>query len=449
MSTRLFLVIVCCISASLCTFSQNKNPADTVQYLNLDQCIVYALQHQPALMQSSINISIARKTNAISLSAWLPQIDFSGNLMHYDPLPTTFSANPANPNGPLVPGHSGIVNSFNPQVTATQAIINPDVLYAARSAHLYVQEAQQSNDSTKINLIATVSKSFYNLLLTLAQMNVLKDDTTRLGKTLRDAYHQYVSGIVDKTDYKEASISLNNSKALLKQATESVRPLYASLKQVMGFPPEKEFSVSYDTMKMQQKIAFDTTQQLQFEKRIEYQQIQTIKKLQQQTVQYYRSQYLPSLSAFYNYTLEYENNNFSSLLNQAYPYSYLGASVSIPLFTGLRQHESVQKAKLQMQKINWAEVDLKSRIYSEYTAALATYKSNLYNLNELRDNMAMAKEVYGIVSLQYKEGLIAYLNVITAESNLISSEISYLNALFQVLVSKVDLEKAMGITLPK
>jgi outer membrane protein TolC len=171
--------------------------------------------------------------------------------------------------------------------------------------------------------------------------------------------------------------------------------------------------------------------------------------LQQQTVQYYRSQYLPALSAFYNYVYEYENNNFSSLLNQAYPYSYLGASVNIPLFTGLRQHESVQKAKLQVQKIDWAVVDLKSRIYSEYTAALATYKSNLYNLNVLRDNMAMAKDVYGVVSLQYKQGLIAYLNVITAESNLISSEISYLNALFQVLSSKVDLEKAMGNTLSK
>jgi outer membrane protein TolC len=58
--------------------------------------------------------------------------------------------------------------------------------------------------------------------------------------------------------------------------------------------------------------------------------------------------------------------------------------------------------------------------------------------------MAMAKDVYGVVSLQYKQGFVAYLNVITAESNLISSEISYLNALFQVLSSKIDLEKAMG-----
>jgi outer membrane protein TolC len=108
--------------------------------------------------------------------------------------------------------------------------------------------------------------------------------------------------------------------------------------------------------------------------------------------------------------------------------------------------ESIQRAKLQGQQIDWAVVGLKSHIYSEYTDALATYKSNLYDLNVLRDNVAMAKDVYGVVSLQYKQGLIAYLNVITAESNLISSEISYLNALFQLLSSKVDLEKAMGST---
>jgi outer membrane protein TolC len=106
--------------------------------------------------------------------------------------------------------------------------------------------------------------------------------------------------------------------------------------------------------------------------------------------------------------------------------------------------ESIQRAKLQGQQIDLAIVGLKSHIYSEYTEALANYKSNLYDLNVLRENVAMAKDVYGVVSLQYKQGLIEYLNVITAESNLISSEISYLNALFQVLLSKVDLEKAMG-----
>ncbi len=61
-----------------------------------------------------------------------------------------------------------------------------------------------------------------------------------------------------------------------------------------------------------------------------------------------------------------------------------------------------------------------------------------------RTNVSLAKDVYGVVSLQYRQGIVPYLNVITADDNLVSSEISYINTLFQVLLSKVELEKAMG-----
>jgi outer membrane protein TolC len=56
----------------------------------------------------------------------------------------------------------------------------------------------------------------------------------------------------------------------------------------------------------------------------------------------------------------------------------------------------------------------------------------------------MAREVYNIVMLQYREGVKAYLDVIVAESDLQTSEINYLNALFQLLESKIDLERALG-----
>jgi multidrug efflux system outer membrane protein len=63
----------------------------------------------------------------------------------------------------------------------------------------------------------------------------------------------------------------------------------------------------------------------------------------------------------------------------------------------------------------------------------------------MKDNENLARKVYFIVDLQYKQGVVAYLNVITAESNLITAEIGYTNALFQLLSSKIDLERAMGI----
>ncbi|MES1249406.1 MAG: TolC family protein, partial [Chitinophaga rupis] len=136
---------------------------------------------------------------------------------------------------------------------------------------------------------------------------------------------------------------------------------------------------------------------------------------------------------------------FGSLFSNAYPYSYVGLSVSMPIFTGFARTQSLHRARLQGQLLDWSEVSLKSQIYSEYTSALAAYKSNLYDLGSQRDNVDLARRTYAIVALQYQQGVVAYLNVITAESNLITSEIGYLNALFQLLSSKIDLEKSIGV----
>jgi len=432
--------------ASLKITAQNKNQTDTIPSLNLDQCLVYALQHQPGVLQSDIGISIAKKTNEINLSGWLPQVNAGADFYHYIELPTGFTVNAE---GAPVTVKTGITNTLTPQITATETIFSPGLLYAAKSAHLLVEQAMQANDSSKIGIISTVSTGFYTLLNTLEQINVLKEDTAEFHKNLLDAYHQYIGGIVDKTDYEEAQITLNNSKAQLKQAVENVVPQYSSLKQQMGFPPEKNFNVSFDTAQMMHEISIDTTQQLQYKNRIEYQLLETAKNIQQQNLDYYRYNFLPTLSAFYTYNQEYENNNFSDLFNQAYPYSYIGASITIPLFTGFARLENVQKAKLQRQIIDLSEINLKSVIYTQYATALANYKSNLYNFYVLRQNKSMAKDVYIVVSLQYRQGIVPYLNVITAEDNLISSEINYINALFQVLLSKIELEKAMGNINPK
>ncbi|WP_114940672.1 TolC family protein [Mucilaginibacter endophyticus] len=421
------------------------------EYLTLKQCIDYALVHQPALNKALINTDITRTTNSINLAAWLPQVNANGNLIHYiQQSNSNISTGVGTSTGSTTTGsgtgtvRSSYSNTFIPELAVSQAILSPGLLYAAKSAPLLVKQAQQVTDSTKIFLVSAVSKSFYNVLLTLQQINVLKEDTARLGKNLRDAYHQYKGGIVDETDYLQATITLNNSVAQLKQANENIIPQYAALKQLMGYEPEKNFNVSIDTVQMMADIQIDTTRQLEYEKRIEYKQIQTRKDLQSQLTSYYKYAYLPTISGFFNYSLQYANNNFSNLFSRSYPSSIVGVSLSIPIFTGFARLHNVHKSQLQEQIVHWDEVDLKSQLYKEYTSRLAGYKSNLFGFNVQRKNVAMARRVYFVVNLQYKQGVVAYLNVITAESNLITAEINYTNSLFQLLSSKIDLEKAMG-----
>ena len=443
-AVRLSLLSILLITFSIRGSAQSNAPAgNSVQTFTLAECIDYALKNQPGIRQAMIGASITKTTNYINISGWLPQVNGTVGFAYLPQPPVSLIVNPAN--GSLVAERSAIVSNFIPGINASQAIFTPTLLYSALSAHLYTKAAGQIIDSSKINVTVSVCKAFYNLLLNLQEIDVLRADTVMLARSVKDAYHQYVGGIVDITDYQEATITFNNSLSQLKQVEGNVVPYYAALKQAMGYQPQSNFNVSYDTAQMMKDIVLDTTQQLQFDKRIEFQQLQTARALQHKLTNYYEFNFLPSLSAYANYNYEYESNKLDALLQTAYPNSVVGLSLNLPLFTGFSRIANVHRAKLQEKLFDWSEQNLKSAIYTQYSQSIANYNSNLFNLHAQQENSAMAKKVFNIVEMQYKQGIVPYLNVITAQSNLIASEIGYINALFQVLSSKVDAEQAMGL----
>ena len=173
--------------------------------------------------------------------------------------------------------------------------------------------------------------------------------------------------------------------------------------------------------------------------------LQTSKSLENLNVKYYRWGWLPSLSAVGDYSLNYLSTRFSNLYNTDYPTLYAGVTLNFPIFQGTKRLQNLAKAKLQVQRTDLDLVNSQNTINAEYVQALGSYKSNYTNWQLLDQNVGLAKDVYKVVSLQYREGIKTYLDVITAQSELRTAELNYYNALFQLLSSKIDLEKALGI----
>jgi len=88
--------------------------------------------------------------------------------------------------------------------------------------------------------------------------------------------------------------------------------------------------------------------------------------------------------------------------------------------------------------------NIKRQINTEYTQALASYKSylNAYRLD--KENIKTATNIFNIIKSQYNQGIKTYLDVIVAETDLRTAELNYLDALFQVLSSTLDVKKALG-----
>jgi outer membrane protein TolC len=289
-----------------------------------------------------------------------------------------------------------------------------------------------------------VSKAFYDVLLTRQQVSVLDEDISRLQKSLLDAISQYQSGVADKTDYKRATIALNNAKAQRKQSADLIIAKTTYLKQLMGMPNEMELKLNYDTNSIEKDAIIDTLNQVQYENRIEYQLLQTQQRLQQATLKYYKNSYLPSVSAFGAYNLGYLNNDLAKTYSQTFTNSNIGIMLTMPIFQGNKRIYQVKQAEFQTRRIDWDLAALKSKVNTQYAQAMSLYKGNLAYYLSLKENVVLADDVYKTIGLQYKSGIKTYLDVIIAESDLRTAQINFYDALFQLVQSKFDVQKAMG-----
>jgi outer membrane protein len=434
---QLYAVLFICCGLIISCFAQGQAKTDSsFTDATITNCVQYALKHQPLIQQSLIDEDITERQIQTRLSEWYPQVSLGYNFQHNFQLPVAYTE------GTYIT--SGTFNSSNIGLGATQAIFSQDLLLASRTANDIRRQAKQTTTSNKIDISVNVSKAFYDVLFTERQAEVLTQDTIRLAKSLKDAYSQYQGGIVDKTDYKRATISLNNTRAQLKQTHALVTAKYTYLKQLMGYPQNDSLFLQYDTTQMETDAIVDTNQLIEYQGRIEYQQLETEQRLLQANLKYYKWSFLPTVSAYGNYNLGYLNNDFSQTYNQVFPNSDIGLSLAMPIFQGNKRIQQVREAELQLDRLNWDFTSLKDNINTQYQEALAVYKGNLADYLALKDNVQLANDVYNVITLQYRSGVKTYLDVIVAESDLRSAQLNYYNALYQLLQSKLDVEKALG-----
>lgn len=408
----------------------------TLQGATLQQCIDYALKNQPQVKQSLIDEEIGERDINSALSGWLPQITGTGSLNSNIKRQVMFFG------GETVTVGSKYTSVLGAQ--ANQQILNAGLIQASKTAKWYRLQYKQNTENNRISAVVEVSKAFYDILTSQEQLKITDENISRLQKQLKDAYAQYEGGLVDKTDYKRAQISLSNSLADKKRITELLKYKYSYLKQLMGYPAEKDISLSFNNTNMETEASIDTTQQLNYQNRVEFRQVETQRRLQGINTSYNKLAYLPSLSANINYNWNYLNNNFSDLYNDHFPSSVAGLTLSIPIFQGTYRTQQIRKSQLQERRLDLDLLNTKNQIYSQYEAALATYKANLNDWRTAQQNVELSSEVYNTIKLQYNEGIKTYLELMTAETDLRTSQVTYLNALYSLLSSKLDLQQALG-----
>ena len=166
----------------------------------------------------------------------------------------------------------------------------------------------------------------------------------------------------------------------------------------------------------------------------------------------YKWGYLPTLAAYGSYQFNSQRNKFDFLsatdksnpTKQWYKIALIGATLNINIFDGFQRHNQIQQAKVaSMKNLNTIRgIELAGEL--EANIASINYNNAYSSILSQKKNMELAQHVAEVSKKKYQSGVGSNLEIVIAETSLKEAQTNYFNALYDLLVAKVDYQKATG-----
>ena len=422
---------------------------------SLQQAIEYAMKNSPAHLTAMLEEKSADHRRLEITGLGLPQVNGSFDVKNYLAIPVM--AVPLNAFNPSLPADSYTTVQFGTKynttagINASQLIFNSDYIFGLKAARAYMSLARIQASSSKAELTANVSKAYYTVLITRDRIKLLENAINRLKRTLDEMKAMNEQGLVEVIDVERIEVQHNNLLTEMENATRMTSLSEAALKFHMGLKNSENVLLSDSLNVNAEQFQELPVTNLNLDARPDFQALRAQQSLLDLDVKRLKWGYLPTVAAYGTYQFNRLGNQFDIFENdpgnpikQWYKAVLVGATVNLNIFDGLQRHHKIQQAKITAMKNQYNLANLQLAAEMQSMSAAITYNNAYRSLLNQKRNMQLAEHVYDVAQKKFKEGVGSNLEVFTAETSLKESQTNYFVAVYDMIVAKIDYEKATG-----
>ncbi len=443
-NTFTFLAVLLIISNS---YAQVK---DTSAYnFSLQQSIEYAMKNQNGVLNATLDEQMAAARVKEIIGIGLPQINGSFDVKDYLAIPTSLL--PAQvfggKAGDFIPLKFGTKYNATAGLDASQLIFDGSYIVGIQASKTYLELSKKSTERTKIEMIVAVSKAYYSVLINDERFKLLSTNVTRLKKLSDDTKVMFDNGFVEKIDLSRITVSYNNLLVEKEKVERLLKLGNYLLKFQIGMDLGASLTLTDKLNAVVPQMNSPLVEKMDYTKRIEYSLLTTQQHLYELDLKKNRFAYLPSVVAYGSLNGNAQRNTFDIFDTDKkwYPIALVGAKITVPIFDGLQRNYRIQQAKVSLLKSRNDAKSLEQSIEMEVNSALTSYQNSLSALEAQKKNIELAEEVYNTSKIKYDQGVGSNLEVVTADAALKEAQTNYFNAMYDALVTKIDLDKANGL----
>ncbi len=397
--------------------------------LDLKRCIGIALKRQPNILAALNTVRVNESRVGQARANYYPQVNLS----------TEYSRNYAGSSSSSTYASRSPYNDYSSSVTLSQNIYD----FEKTSTQVKIQNlnrdsSRQDLENVTSQIIFSVKQTYYGLLSTTKNREVAAETVRQFQHHLEQAKGFFDVGLKPKFDVTKAEVDLSNAKLNLLTAENNVKIARVNLNNAIGLPNAPPFNIEDSLAFQPYDISFDEVLQKAYANRPDLQSLLLKKASQEKSIDLAKKGYYPYLTG--NASYGYEGQSFPVDKNWT-----VGATLSIPIFSGLSTKYQVDEARANLDVLKANEETLRQSIYLDAQQAYLNLQVAKDKISTAGLAVRQANENLDLANGRYAAGVgnpIEVTDSLVAQSN---AKTAYVAALYDYRVAQASIEKAMGV----
>lgn len=324
-------------------------------------------------------------------------------------------------------------------------ILGTPVFTGVRIAQLYSRIQDENVKQVESKIRSDVKKSFYNVLLLNEVIEVNQKSLSNAEENLRVVDARYKAGVAMEFDFVRAKVKVETIKPQLEQAKNNYEISKKLLKNNIGLKTADELDVSgklqYDSVEVFGSM--DNIVAKIANENVAIRQLKIGKLINDELIDVDQSNFMPKLYIFGQYSLQAAENDDRGLSKYRF-FNILTAGVGLSWDLNFLSHKYKEEQSIIESKKSEEQIaNVRERLKTQAESVWLRLEDAKNRIIAQKETVGQAERGLELARISFLSGVLNQIDVIDAELILSQVRLAYLQAIYDYLNARTDLEQLL------
>ena len=432
--------ILSLLCGAFCCFTmmaQTSNSSSELR-LSLDEARDYAIEHNRTLQNADLSVRQAYASRWQTIASMLPQADMSLGLNYTDGK-MKFALQEGMP--PMEKNIENLAGTLN--VSASIAV-NGQLIMGALINNTAIEMQDINKRNSELDVISSVETYYITALAMEKTVGLLDKTMVDLEKLYEITENSVKAGVAEQTAADQIKVQVASMRSAINSTKRSLEMIYnaLALQLAAGADVKLVLTDELDNVLNVEEALNLLSSDFNLSSNYGYQLAEQNVKMAKQNVIMAGMAYVPTLSAFYQYTAP--NKYFSGEAAMEQSMGVVGLQLSIPLWSSGKRAAAITEKKLARQAAENSLADARDGLMVQHKQLRYNLSTAYEDFDTQKLNIDVSQRVFESTSNKFEYGHASSLELTNASMTLLTAQSDYVQAILNLVNAQIELKKLLN-----